>query len=75
MAIKTVQITGGFFDSEDCVVLKNAGNDSNYIIMALPFHEDTPNLTMTIAQAMDLRNALNELTKVQFLELTKEDVK
>lgn len=75
MTIKTVQITGGFFDSEDCVVLKNSGKNSNYIIMALPFHEDTPNLTMTIAEAMDLRNALNELTKVGFLELIKEDVK
>lgn len=75
MAIKTVQIEG--YDSsysEDCIVLKNAAKGSNRIIMALPFHEDTPNLSMTTAEAMDLRNALDELVRVPLIEHKKEAI-
>lgn len=75
MAIKTVQIDGCDFSySEDCIVLKNASRDSNYIIMALPFHEDTPNLRMTISEAMDLRNALDALIRVPLIEYKKEAI-
>ncbi len=75
MAIKTVQIDAAtFVPTDDCIVLRSL-NGYPFIEMAFPFHEDTPNFRLTISQALHLRDALNELTKVRFLEVTKEDVK
>lgn len=63
-----------FVPTEDCIVLRSL-NGYQLIEVAFPFHEDTPNFRLTISQALDLRDALNELTKVRFLETPKEDVK
>lgn len=75
MAIKTVQIDGAsFISSKDCVVLRSVGNNSVFIEMAFPFHEDTPNFYLTISEAMDLRNALDELIRVPLIEYKKEAI-
>lgn len=44
----------------DAIILRRIPNEST-IKFALPFHEDSPNLDLTILEAVQLRNALDEL--------------
>lgn len=75
MTIRTVQIdSSSFIPSDDCVVLRNIGNHNEFVEIAFPFHEDTPNFRLTIPQAMDMRNAIDELIKVNFIEAPKGEI-
>lgn len=44
----------------DVIVLRRIEREQT-IKLSLPFHEDTPNIDLTIAEALNLRNALDEL--------------
>lgn len=52
---------------DDCLVLRRVGDENN-VAMSFPFHEDTPNFDLTVGEALDLRNALDELVDVKILE-------
>jgi hypothetical protein len=43
-------------------------DDSNEITLAFPFHEDTPNFRLTISEAWDLKNAIDQLIDIKLLE-------
>lgn len=45
---------------EEAVVLRRCETSST-IDLSFPFQEDTPNIELDLAQAMNLRNALNDL--------------
>ncbi|MEC0237794.1 hypothetical protein P4H71_26100 [Paenibacillus kribbensis] len=49
-----------FKDADDCIVLRRVEKEPA-IKVSLPFHEDTANLDLTISEAIDLRNALNDV--------------
>ncbi|GIO57962.1 hypothetical protein [Paenibacillus cineris] len=44
----------------DAIVLRRIEREQT-IKFSLPFHEDTPNIDLTISEALNLRNALDEL--------------
>ncbi|MCF7753403.1 hypothetical protein KQ941_03030 [Paenibacillus xylanexedens] len=61
--IRTVTFKRSFHfggSEEEAVVLRRC-EASSTIDLSFPFQEDTPNIELGIAQAMDLRNALNDL--------------
>lgn len=71
MAIKVVLINNRLFpltEKSDCVVLRMFEKDSTTIDLAFPFHEDTPNFRLSISEALDLRNAIDQLIDVKLLE-------
>lgn len=60
--IRTVAFKGyKFFENREDVIVIRRIESEQMIKVALPFHEDTPNFDLTMAEAMDLRNALNDL--------------
>jgi len=72
MSIKTVKFSNRLYPSiekTDCIVLRRYDNDSPYIDVALPFHEDMPNIVLTIPEAMDLKNAIDQLLNIKFIEM------
>ena len=72
MPIKTVTFKQNHVISwDDCVVLQSCGD---LVVMAFPFHEDTPNFHLSIADAFNLRNALDEVLKQKFLPAPKGDI-
>lgn len=54
------------YNLDDCVVLQR---NTSTINIAFPFHEDTPNFRFSIAEAMTLRNALDEILNIKLLEV------
>lgn len=74
MAIKVVPINGrlNLIDQDgtknDCVVLRMYGKGSQIIDMSFPFHEDTQNFQLTIPEALELRNAIDQLIDIKLLE-------
>ncbi|MEK5417070.1 hypothetical protein [Paenibacillus sp. FSL L8-0708] len=66
--IQTVKFTSFLTGSQDdIIVLQRYGSDYG-IVLALPFHEDTPNIRLTVPESFELRNAIDELLAVKLLE-------
>jgi hypothetical protein len=57
-----------YSDKDDCLVLRMRGKDSDVIEVSFPFHEDTPNFWLTIPEALDLKNAIDQLIDLKMLE-------
>jgi hypothetical protein len=57
-------------EANECIVLRRCSRDSNSIEMAFPFQPDTSVIQLSIVDAIMLRNALDELVSVKFLEKT-----
>ena len=75
MAIKVVPIDSRYYpgtEKTDCIVLRVFDKDSVHMDIAFPFHEDTPNFQLTIAEAMSLRSAIDELIDIKLLEKPRE---
>ncbi|GIP25512.1 hypothetical protein J23TS9_06420 [Paenibacillus sp. J23TS9] len=53
--------------SSDAFVIRRIENEQT-IRLALPFHEDTPNIDLTISESLNLRNALEELIDLKLLK-------
>lgn len=71
MTIKTITFQQNrVIDWEDCIVLKSF---DDLVVLAFPFHEDTPNFNLNIADAFNLRNALDDVLKQKFLNAPKGD--
>lgn len=71
MAIKVIQINNRLYptsEKSDLIVLRMFDKDSAFVDLAFPFHEDTPNFKLTIAEAMDLKNAIDQLIDIKLLE-------
>lgn len=70
MPIKTVEFRSRLYPylQNDCIVVRMLDKDSQHIELAFPFHEDTPNFILTISDAMDLRNAIDQLIDIKLLE-------
>ncbi len=72
MAIEIVPFSTRLIGSdEDCIVLKHhkrVDGSIGDIEMAFPFHEDTPNFTLNLREAMELRNAIDRLYEIKFIE-------
>ncbi|WP_313430877.1 hypothetical protein [Siminovitchia terrae] len=71
MPIKVIPINNRLYPLEeksDCMVLRKFEKDSTRIDIAFPFHEDTPNFNLTISEALDLRNAIDQLIDIKMLE-------
>lgn len=77
MSIKVIPFNGGYpfhpNDKDLCIVLRMWGRDTNHIEMSFPFHEDTPNFKLTISEALDLKNAIDQLIDLKMLEKPKEE--
>lgn len=60
--IRTVNFAGWHFqgNGESIMVLRKLNNQA-IVEVAFPFLEDTPNIELKITEAMELRNALNDL--------------
>lgn len=61
--IRTITFKRSFHfggSEEEAIVLRRSEGNST-IDLSFPFQEDTPNIELGMAQAMDLRNALNDL--------------
>lgn len=52
-------------DIEDCIVIRKLQN--NYVELSFPFHEDTPNFTLSQSEGYTLQKALEEIVDVKFL--------
>ncbi|GIO09709.1 hypothetical protein J31TS6_57370 [Brevibacillus reuszeri] len=57
-------------EANDCIVLRKVSNDSNSIEMAFPFQPDSTIIHLSIIDAIMLRNAIDDLVSVKFLEKT-----
>lgn len=72
MAIKSVPIQSRWMPSldgeSDCIVLRKAQHYDDYLDMSFPFHEDTPNFRLSTREAMNLRNALDDLLDIKLIE-------
>jgi hypothetical protein len=70
MPVKVVTVRGYFLSEEknDCMVLRMVNRGSTEIDIAFPFHEDTPNFKLSISEALDLRNAIDQLIDIKMLE-------
>ncbi|GIN38488.1 MULTISPECIES: hypothetical protein [Heyndrickxia] len=72
MPIKVVPISSGFPslppEKNDCIALRMYGKDALSIEISFPFHEDTPNFSLSISEAMDLKNAIDQLLDIRMLE-------
>ncbi|WP_433581558.1 hypothetical protein [Paenibacillus amylolyticus] len=75
--IRTVTFKRNFHfggSEEEAVVLRRHESNST-IDLSFPFQEDTPNIELGMSQAMDLRNALNDLIgPVLSLQTPKSDL-
>ncbi|GIO40179.1 hypothetical protein J41TS12_50400 [Paenibacillus antibioticophila] len=47
-------------ENSDALVLRRVENEPS-VKLAFPFHEDTPNFDLSIPEALDLRNALDDV--------------
>ena len=76
MPIKTVQFRYGFhpYMKNDCVVLRILDKDAQHMEIAFPFHEDTQNFMFTVSEAMDLRDAIDQLIDIKLLEKPREEI-
>ncbi|MEF3312579.1 hypothetical protein PV433_27185 [Paenibacillus sp. GYB004] len=55
-------------EQNDCVVLRRPNYPTGmHIEIAFPFHEDTPNFTLTVPEALTIRNAIDDLVAVKML--------
>lgn len=72
MPIKVVHFSGGFpysvHEKNNLIALRMYGSDAHYIDLSFPFHEDTPNFKLTIPEALDLKNAIDQLIDLKMLE-------
>ncbi|MED3792093.1 hypothetical protein P4571_06550 [Niallia alba] len=72
MPIKTVAIQSSWLPSadgeNDCIVFRKGQFVAEFIDMSFPFHEDTPNFRLSIKEAMNLRNALDDLIDIKLLD-------
>lgn len=71
MPVKVVPIYNRSYpanEKADCIVLRMFDKDSAHVDMAFPFHEDTPNFKLTISEAMDLKNAIDQLLDIKLIE-------
>ncbi|GGN64533.1 hypothetical protein [Oceanobacillus indicireducens] len=75
MPIKSVQFRSRLYpySQNDCAVVRLLDKNSQHIEIAFPFHEDTPNFILTISEALDLRNAIDELIDIKLIEKQKEE--
>jgi hypothetical protein len=77
LLIKVIPFNGGFpyppNETNDCIALRMFGKDANQIEMSFPFHEDTPNFKLSISEALDLKNAIDQLIDLKLLEKSKEE--
>lgn len=65
--IKTVQFND-FRSIPDCIVLRRSDWAASALVnIAFPFHVDTPNFTITVPEALTLRNAIDDLVAVKML--------
>lgn len=77
MPIKAITINSKLYpyhEKSDCIVLRMFDKDSTHIDIAFPFHEDTPNFHLTISEAIELRNAIDQLIDIKLLEKPKEGI-
>ncbi|GLC89364.1 hypothetical protein [Lysinibacillus piscis] len=71
MPIKVIPFADRFYPEsgkEDCIILRYTEGNYNHIEIAFPFHEDTQNFRLSISDAMSLKNAIDELINIKFLE-------
>lgn len=71
MAIKVIEINNRLYptgEKSDVIVLRMFDKDSAFVDLAFPFHEDTPNFKLTITEAMDLKNAIDQLIDIKLIE-------
>lgn len=60
--IRTVNFAGWHFQGNgDSIMVLRKLNNQGIVEVAFPFLEDTPNIDLKITEAIDLRNALNDL--------------
>lgn len=71
--IQTVKITSFTGEQDDLIVLRRRSNDYG-VTLALPFHEDMPNLRMTVPEALDLKSAIDSLILVRSLEAAQPPI-
>ncbi|WP_366294341.1 hypothetical protein [Paenibacillus sp. AN1007] len=65
--IQIVRFTSVIGNRDDLIVLRRSADGSS-ITVALPFHEDTPNLLFSIPEALNLGEAINDLISVPLLK-------
>ncbi|GIO22457.1 hypothetical protein [Oceanobacillus sp. J11TS1] len=75
MPVKIVPFESRFLpnpnDKNDCIVIRNVrsfGGGTGNIELAFPFHEDTPNFQLSLQEAMELRNAIDEAYHIKLIE-------
>ena len=71
MAVKVIPINNRLYpvdEKSDCIVLRMFDKDSIHMDIAFPFREDTPNFELTISEAMDLKNAIDQLIDIKLIE-------
>jgi len=77
LAIKVIPFARRFLvnsnDKEDCIALRMFDRDSSLIEVSFPFHEDTPNFFLSISEALDLKNAIDQLIDLKMLEKPREE--
>ncbi|MDP4164641.1 MAG: hypothetical protein Q8898_16215 [Bacillota bacterium] len=76
MAIKMIPFNGRLFpytpnEMNDCIALRMYGKDADSIEISFPFHEDTPNFMLSISEALNLKNAIDQLIDLKMLEIPK----
>jgi hypothetical protein len=67
MSVKLVTIANGRLfggATSDAIILRRLNWESGSIEIALPFQEDTPNMFLSMSEALYLRDALDELVGV-----------
>jgi hypothetical protein len=77
LAIKVIPFNGRLYpyspnEPNDCIAIRMFGKDAQSIEVSFPFHEDTPNFSLSISEALNLRNAINQLIDIKLLEKPKE---
>lgn len=71
MPVKIVPFLSRFNGQIDCMVLRHNrafDGSSGSIELSFPFHEDTPNFHLSLSEAMDLRNAIDEAYGMMLIE-------
>lgn len=75
MPIKMVTFNGNVFhlgEQADCIVLRKF-DDSSGITLSFPFHEDTPNFRLSISEAWDLKNKIDQLIDIKSLDAPRRN--
>ncbi|SDD28507.1 hypothetical protein SAMN02799630_02838 [Paenibacillus sp. UNCCL117] len=55
-------------ERNDCIVLRRVEYvGSLNVNIAFPFHEDTPNFTLTVPEALTLRNAIDDMVAIKMI--------